>query len=79
MSTSNRTADAWGQAIAAQRAELKMSRAAVADTVGVSRAMVGMWERGEHAPSSRMQGELIAKLGIDPVTVADLIRTGAAA
>ena len=78
--TPNAVATAWGQAIQRQREHvMKMSRAELAGELDVSREMVRLWETGQHAPSSRMQSVLIAKLGIDPGTVARLIQAGAAA
>lgn len=40
----------WGSKIAQTRALRELSRADVADRVGVSEQAVGMWERGETAP-----------------------------
>lgn len=75
----NTVATAWGKVIQQQRESvLGMSRAELGAHLGVTRHAVRLWETGEHAPSSSMQGLLIEKLGIDPATVADLIREAAA-
>lgn len=76
----NRVAAAWGAEIKARRTSrpFEMSRAELADHLGVSRQMVRLWEEGVHAPSSHMQSTLIQKLGIDPVAVAKLIQKASA-
>lgn len=75
----HRLAAAWGDVISRQRQHvLKMSRAQLADHIGVTRHMVRLWEKGIHAPGPRMQAVLIDKLMIDPVEIARLIRAGAA-
>lgn len=78
MHTTNRVASAWGAEIKARRTArpFEMSRAQLADHLGVTRQMVRLWEEGVHAPSAPMQGRLIQLLGIDPVTVAKLITAG---
>ena len=79
--TTNTVAKAWGAEIkrARESKPFCMSRAQLADHLGVSRQMVRNWEKGINAPSSRMQGKLIAEMGLDPVRVANLIQRGAAA
>lgn len=56
---------AWGDNIAQLRALRAMSRAALANKVGVTEAAVGMWERGETAPRPHIQIAIANALDCD--------------
>lgn len=67
-------AEAWGREIKARRELFSLTRIQLAEHLGVTRQIVRLWEKGEHAPGPKMQSHIIQYLGIDPVTVAKLMR-----
>lgn len=78
-SKSSRAARAWGKAIQNRRERLGLSRAQMADQLGVTRQMVRLWETGTHTPSPAMQDELVDRYQLDPVVIANEIWANKAA
>lgn len=68
-----------GRLMAERRAELGLSRGALAGVLGVSPRTVGAWERGEKTPRSARLRRLASVLGVDPGAVAAAVSAEPAA
>lgn len=64
---------AFGQFVGARRQELRLPRAALAATVGVSQSTVVSWELGYRVPASRHLATLAGALGVDVGSLASAL------
>jgi transcriptional regulator with XRE-family HTH domain len=70
---------AFGQFVGARRQELRLSRPALAEAVGVSQGTLVAWELGYRVPGATQLPRLAAALAVDPASlVSALPRRGAA-
>lgn len=67
--TTSPAAQAWGAEIRRRRETLELSRSDLADRVGVTRTMVGLWETGKNAPSAEAQARLVRTLDLDVAAI----------
>jgi transcriptional regulator with XRE-family HTH domain len=69
----------FGQFMGSRRQELRLTRAALAEAVGVSQGTIVAWEHGNRAPGATQLPKLAAALSVDVASlVAALPRRGAA-
>jgi transcriptional regulator with XRE-family HTH domain len=59
----------FGQFVGARRQELRLSRQALADAVGVSQSTVVSWELGYRAPASKQLTKMAEVLAVDPASL----------
>jgi transcriptional regulator with XRE-family HTH domain len=63
----------FGQFVGARRQELRLSRGALADTLGVSRGTIGAWELGYRVPGTTQLPRLAAALSVDTASLASAL------
>lgn len=78
MNTLTPSRRAWAREIKNRRTSLGLTQQGLAELIGCDQSTVSKWENGSREPSGATLKLVVKRLGIDPVTLRELLISEAA-